>query len=174
MTPSAGTPLRREPQDRRLRRWTIALLLASAALTSLAIWLGLSVRHSVLLGVCVLLVVAFLPLTGVPAWVRFRRLPYQRRDGARREVSTLSWALYGNHATLREPAVRRLHEAGTRACQHAGLDLVTATGRSHAVEVLGPATLAFLDDPLAHPVDADRMRAHLTAFDRLDLRNAAR
>src|SRR5690625_4537140 len=162
----------RAREDSRGRRWVIVLAIGAVALFASAVWLGVSVAHSALLGVCVLLVAAFVPLTGVPGWVRFRRLPYHRRDGARREVSTLSWALYGNVATLREPAVRRLHDAGTRACHHAGIDLTTTAGRAQAADLLGEATLAFLDEPLARPIDAHRMRAHLTAFNRLDLRKA--
>lgn len=163
----------RAREDARVRRWVIILAIGAVALFAFALWLGVSAAHSALLGVGVLLIAAFVPLAGVPGWVRFQRLPYHRRDGTRREVSTLSWALYGNAATLREPAVRRLHEAGTRACQHAGLDLATTTGRARAAKLLGEATLAFLDEPFARPVDAHRMRAYLTAFNRLDLRNTA-
>src|SRR5699024_9741798 len=123
-----------------------------------------------MLWVCLLLAAAFLPLTEVPTWVRFPRLPYARRDGIRREVSTLSWALYGQGSSLRPPAVRRLHSAGLRACRHAGIDPASAVGRARAREVLGEETLAFLDDPEAQSVDAHRLRQPLSAFERLDLR----
>ena len=158
------------PLAQQARRWLIASVVVAISIAALLYWIGLSGRHSVLLVVCLLLVAAVSPIVGVPAWIQFRRLPYQRRDGTRREVSTLSWALYGKNAALREPALRRLHSAGMRACRHAGVDLDSAPGRRRAAAILGPDALAFLDDPRATPVDARRMRHYLTAFERLDLR----
>lgn len=152
------------------RRWLIAGVVVAISIAGLLYWIGLSGRHSVLLAVCLLLVAAGAPIVGVPAWIQFRRLPYHRRDGTRREVSTLSWALYGTNTTLREPALRRLHSAGVRACRHSGVDLESVAGRQRAVETLGTDVLEFLDDPRAQPVDARLMRHYLTAFERLDLR----
>lgn len=153
-----------------MRRWVLTALAVVAGVAALLFWLGLSGRYTVLLAVSLLLVVALIPTIGVPGRVGFARLPYQRRDGARREVSSLSWMLYGDQTTLRGPAVHRLHAAGRRACGHAGIDLDSAAGRRHAAEVLGAEVLAFLDDPTAVPVDARRMGRYLTAFERLDLR----
>lgn len=155
---------------RKIRRWTVAMVLLAAATSAFFLWMGLHAQYAAMLGVSLLLVAAVVPIAGVPATIQFRRLPYASRDGTRREVSTLTWSLYGNRSTLREPAVRRLHQAGIRACRHAGLDLGSPDGRSRAHDLLGSRTLAFLDDPQTEPVDADRMRAHLTAFERLDLR----
>lgn len=168
MSITSSEPVRTPTQ--RSRRWMLITASIAVALSVLLYWIGLSGRHSVLLGVSLLLISAAIPISGVPAVVRFRRLPYQSRDGARREVSTLSWAIYGNRSTLREPAVRRLHSAGVRACRHAGVDLESGPGRERASQVLGEDVVAFLDDPRATPVDASRMRHYLTAFERLDLR----
>lgn len=156
------------------RRWWIWTATGALALVVLAWWLGLAIPHALLLGLCLALVSACARATGIPTWVRFPRLPYNRRDGARRDVSTLSWSLYGQGRNLNERALGRLHRAGLQACRHAGIDLDSATDRDHLADLLGEPALQFLVDPGAEPVDARRMSQLLNAFERLDLRKGYR
>lgn len=165
MTTGAGTT------GRRRWIWMTAACLAIAALTW---WLGLSLSHVALLVLSLALIFVCTQAAGLPSSSHFPRLPYNRRDGTRRDVSSLSWSLYGNDRALNDPAVRRLWTVGQRACHHAGIDFGSAAGRGRAEELLGPSALAFLDDPDATAVDARGMSEYLTAFERLDLRKGSR
>lgn len=156
------------------RRWWVWATAVSVGVAVLTWWLGLGLAHAVLLAPAIALAFACIQVAGLPSTSRFPRLPYNRRDGTRRDVSSLSWSLYGNDRSLNDPAVRRLWTAGQRSCQHAGLDLDTPAGRDRAGELLGDSAIAFLDDPDSVPVDARQMSHYLTAFERLDLRKGSR
>ncbi|HLS13289.1 MAG TPA: hypothetical protein VK095_02130 [Beutenbergiaceae bacterium] len=154
----------------KARRWWIWTAVGTAGLIAGAWWLGVAPGYAVLLGLCLALVSACARAADVPSWVRFPRLPYNRRDGARRDVSTLSWSLYGQGRNLNERALLRLHRAGVAACRHAGVDLDDDEGRARAADLLGTQTADFLLDPAAAAVDARRMSHLLDDFEQLDLR----
>lgn len=165
-------PSNARSRARRSRRYLVLAPLCALAIGLVAYWIGLSAVHTVLLVICLLLIASASPITGVPVWMQFRRLPYDRKDGARREVSNLSWALYGDRRTLARPAVVRVHRSGVRACAHAGIDLDTGHGRERARDELGADALDFLTDPLARPLTAGHLSTLLSAFEKLDLTRA--
>lgn len=156
------------------RRWWIWTAVGTAGLIAGAWWLGVAPAYAVMLGLCLALVSACARVAGIPSWVRFPRLPYNRRDGARRDVSTLSWSLYGQGRNLNERALLRLHRAGVGACRHAGIDLDGADGQALAADLLGTETARFLRDPATAAVDARRMSHLLDDFEQLDLRKGYR
>ncbi|MBK5248423.1 MAG: hypothetical protein JJE50_03165 [Actinomycetales bacterium] len=113
------------------------------------------------------IVMMSLPLGDRVLWPR---LPYGRHDGARREVSSLSWTLYGR-GQVTPFGQRRLREVALAAFDHAGVDLATAQGRSHAEQLLGRRLLLFLLDPRSAPApDARAVQRCVAALETLDLR----
>lgn len=152
---------------RRSRRYLILAPLSAIGVALVAYWLGVSPRHAVLMCLGLVLVGVCAAMTGIPSWLRFPLLPYNRQDGARREVSNLTWSLYGDHGGLARPAVRRLHSAAMRAAHHAGIDLESTSGRARAQSALGTPLLAFLDDPFREPVGAAELSSYLSAIEKL-------
>lgn len=156
-----------------LKRWVTLTSVAVVLAAVFAFSWGATVRHTALVIACVLLAAVAFQFAGNGVELRFPTLPYTRRDGARRDVSNLSWSLYGDDRAVRPHAVIRVHDAAMRACHFAGLEVDTSDGQANARRVLGDDAVNFLIDPRSRPTSTQRLTELLKVFEQLELRGTA-
>ncbi|WP_148239383.1 hypothetical protein [Ruania zhangjianzhongii] len=152
-------------RDRRAalgRRWAP---LAAAIVTPLfALLIGADLPHALLLGgglVIATLVSRALPYGNRAAWPV---LPYGRRAGARRDVSSLTWTMIDRSGSISSTGEQRLRTVLTAALELRGVDLDSTSGREQAAAVVGSGVARWLSDPEAPTPDPRAVRrtiAHL-------------
>ncbi|UFU05549.1 hypothetical protein [Ruania halotolerans] len=151
------------PARHRHRAWYPYL--GAAALGILAWAVGLSVPHATLLtgaAVALTLVTSVLGFGDRSTWPV---LPYGRRDGARRDVSGLTWTMLNRGGGLSEAGARRLHLALTESLRLEG----TGATSARASDLFGPHVARWLAEPpgphnpTAPPDRATARRAMSTA-----------
>lgn len=147
---------RRERRAALSRRWAP---LAAAILTPLfALLIGTDLAHALLLGgalVVATLVSKALPYGNRAAWPV---LPYGRRAGARRDVSSLTWTMIDRSGSLSSTGEQRLRTVLTAELELRGVDLGSAGGREQAATVVGGGVAGWLTDPDAPTPDPRAVR----------------
>jgi len=139
-----------------VRRWSP--LLVAIAGPALALLIGTDLPHALLIGgtlAAATLVVRALPFGSRAAWPV---LPYGRRDGARRDVSSLTWTMIDRGGAISSTGERRLRTVLSDALELRGLDLTTPRGREQAETVVGADVARWLTDPEAHAPDPRAVR----------------
>lgn len=148
------------------RRWWAAAG-ASAGISLLLLLIGSDLPHALLGGLLVIFAVIVAAHLALGQKVALPRLPFDRRDGARTEVSSLSWALYGNEGVTAQ-AARQLRGICRDGLTEAGIDVGTATGRERAAALLGEPMTSFIVDPDAPAPDIRSVRTAVTALENLE------
>lgn len=139
----------RAPSRRRLfaagLRWKLAGWLLLAAIIGFAAWFfGLDAAHAIGLGAVVLAAASGLTLLGDQAAVDWPPDPILPRDGARREVSQLGWALHSRGGGVAPEAVRRLRSVTAQTLELHGLDLDAPGDAAEIARILGGDTVRLL------------------------------
>lgn len=147
-------------------RW-LAAAGAGVLIAALLGVIGIDLPHAVLAGVLWLVGVVVVIHLDAGQRVALPRLPFDRRDGARTEVSSLSWSLYGPDGISPE-AQHHLRRVCRTALDEAGIDIGTDTGRERATALLGSPITAFLVDDTAPPPDVHAVRATVIALENLE------
>ena len=147
---------RQERRAARRRRWAP---LAAAILTPLfALLIGTGLPHALLLGgvvVVAILVSRTLPYGSRAAWPV---LPYGRRAGARRDVSSLTWTMIDRGGSISSSGEQRLRTVLTAALELRGVDLASTDGGEQAAAIVGPSVARWLSDPDAPTPDPRAVR----------------
>jgi hypothetical protein len=162
------------PDDGRRRRWWVWPAVVGIGGPVLAFTIGLDVAHSLMIGLAVALVVAGSRVIGLGDQAVWPRLPFGRRDGARRDVSSLSWSLYGQQHELTGSGRRRLRRVCLDTLELAGMSLDTPEGIRAVQDLLGRPVTAFLIDPDQPAPDLRGVQRTLTALTAVPLRKAHR
>jgi hypothetical protein len=149
----------------RGRWWGVAGVAVGIAV--ILVLIGSDLPHAVLGGLLWVVGVIVVVNLGLGQRVSLPRLPFDRRDGARTEVSSLSWALYGSDGVSTQ-AARMLRQVCRDGLTEAGIDVGTATGVSRSTELLGAPLTAFLIDPDAPPPDVRVVRAAVLTLEKLE------
>lgn len=97
-----------------------ALLVATG--TTLAL-LGLDLPHALALTLTLLLALVLSRRIQTGHDPEHRALPDNNRDGARRDLSDLTWAMHGSHGRVSERAHRRVRALAATALADEGIDL---------------------------------------------------
>lgn len=145
------------------KRWALTAL-GGCALAGILVALGFRLVHALIGAAVGVLVVAVLAQLDHGEHVALPKLPYERRDGARTEVSSLSWSLTGRTGVTL-PAQRRLRQACVQSLREQGVDVETPAGRDQARTLLGQGVVEFVLDPDAPPPD---IRTIQRTLDRLE------
>ncbi|HLR27684.1 MAG TPA: hypothetical protein VK086_03245 [Ruania sp.] len=134
-------------------------------LLGLGLLIGLDLAHSLLLGAACL-AVGVLPSLGAGGIrSRWPALPYGRRDGARRDVSTLTWTLMSREGRLSSKGRQRVHAVVQDALRQRGIDAGTAAGTARAESLLGREVTGWLADPDSRPLDPAQLSSALAALE---------
>lgn len=150
------------PQFRQARTSTFARrwspLLAAVAGPGLALLVGTDLPHALLIGgtlATATLVVRALPFGSRATWPV---LPYGRRDGARRDVSSLTWTMIDRSGQISSTGEQRLRAVLTAALELRGTDVTTTAGRERASTLVGADVARWLTDPEAPAPDPRAVR----------------
>ncbi|MFJ2297910.1 hypothetical protein [Oerskovia paurometabola] len=100
---------------------TLATLLVATG-TALAL-LGLDLPHTLALTVALLVALVLSRRIDTGHDPQHRALPDTNRDGARRDLSDLTWAMHGSHGRVSERAHRRVRALAATALADEGIDL---------------------------------------------------
>ena len=147
---------RRERRAALSRRW--APVAAAIVTPVFALLIGADLPHALLLGgvlVVATLVSKALPYGSRAAWPV---LPYGRRAGARRDVSSLTWTMIDRSGSISSTGEQRLHAVLTAALELRGVDLAATKGREQAAAIVGPGVAHWLTDPDAPTPDPRAVR----------------
>jgi hypothetical protein len=122
------------------RRQTMAVLAGSFAIAVICWYFGVNAWHSILLG-CAITVIALAVLAGSSAPdaldVSWRPGKQPGREGARRDISSLSSSLRSGWGFVGLTAERRLHEVARRRLALEGLDLRNPDHRPAIEQLIG-------------------------------------
>ncbi|WP_156252403.1 hypothetical protein [Pseudactinotalea terrae] len=149
----------------RGRWWAVAG--TGVGIVGILALIGSDLPHALLGGLLWLIGVLVVIHLGVGQRVSLPRLPFDRRDGARTEVASLSWALYGNEGVTPQ-AARQLRHLCRDGLAEAGIDVDTPTGRARAAELLGDPLTAFVVDPDSPPPPVKAVRTAVHALENLE------
>ncbi|WP_420114923.1 hypothetical protein [Pseudactinotalea sp.] len=149
----------------RGRWWGVAGIAVAVAVVLRLI--GSDVAHALLGGMLVVVAVLILAHLGIGQKVALPRLPFDRRDGARTEVSSLSWSLYGTEGVTPQ-AARALRGICRAGLSEAGIAVETPEGEARSVSLLGAPLTTFLIDPDAPPPDVRAVRAAVHVLENLE------
>lgn len=147
---------RRERRAALSRRW--APVAAAIVTPAFALLIGADLPHALLLGgvlVVATLVSKALPYGSRAAWPV---LPYGRRAGARRDVSSLTWTMVDRSGSISSSGEQRLRTVLTEALELRGVDLDSTDGREQAAGVVGAGVARWLTDPEAPTPDPRAVR----------------
>jgi hypothetical protein len=149
---------------RAVRWWT---LVAAVVVSGVVVLMGFDVAHGLVAGLTLALVVLLVAHLDLGERVELPRLPYDNRDGARSEVSSISWSLLGRDGVTAEGQqhLRRLVRA---SLTEAGVDVDTAPGRVRAEELLGTDAVRLATDPAASAPSAGRVQSLVTTLESLE------
>jgi len=107
------------PTDRKTLTRATLLVATGIALT----YLGLDLPHATALTVALLLALVLSPRIDPGHDPQHHALPDTNRDGARRDLSDLTWAMHGSHGRVSERAHRRVRALAATALADEGIDL---------------------------------------------------
>ena len=159
-----------DDDPRRVRRRWMWVTVSAVVVPVAVFAAGADLAHALLAGLAGAVVVVVLRSMPLGEHVMFPRLPFAAHEGARRDVSSLSWTLYGRGG-MTVSGQRRLRRVALDALDHAGIDVTTAPGRAEAERLLGRGLLTFLLDPdPSRPPDARTVERCVAALETLDLR----
>ncbi|MBE7700372.1 hypothetical protein H9623_08650 [Oerskovia sp. Sa1BUA8] len=115
-----------------------AALLGTAGL--LLALLGLDLPHTLALTTSALVLLVLYRRTDPGYDAEHHALPDVNRDGARRDLSELTWAMHGSHGRVSERAHRRVRALAATALADEGIDLFSTdpAQAEAAAERLGP------------------------------------
>ncbi|GAB2966656.1 hypothetical protein [Actinotalea caeni] len=147
-------------------RW-VWLGIGAAVVAVLLAVTGIDPAHAVLGGLLLAIGVLVLVHLGVGQRVALPRLPFDRREGVRTEVSSLSWALYRPDGVTPH-ALRRIRQVCRTGLAEASIDVDSTLGAERAAALLGQQVATFLTDPAAPPPDAHAVRAAVLALEKLE------
>lgn len=156
------------PPYRRRMIWCLVLALVVGG----ASWyLGVDVAHAFGIGGVVFAATACLSMVGDQAGVERAPDPLVQRDGSRRDVVQLGWALHTRRGTVAPEAVRRLRTLTAQALELHGLDLDAPGDRAEIERVLGADVLRIIRRGSS---ELPRRATYASVLDRLDRLAAAR
>lgn len=149
--------------------WAFAL-----ACFGVGLLIGLDVLHCLLLSAACLAVGALPPAGSAGIRSPWPALPYGRRDGARRDVSTLTWTLMNREGQFSSKGTLRVRAVLLEALRLRGIDPATTSGAARTAQLLGEDVAQWLappDQAQPHqappdqsPPDPDRLAEALTAL----------
>ena len=148
------------------RRWILVGAIG-LVIAVLLVVIGFDVPHGVLGGLVWVIGILLLVNLDLGQRVALPRLPFGRRDGARTEVSSLSWSLYGTEG-ITYHGQQHLRRVCTNALTEAGVDLDAPDGPERARALLGPRITDFLLDPESLPPDVHTVRATVLILEKLE------
>lgn len=140
---------------------------AGVVVVVLLVVVGIDPAHAVLGGLVWMVGIVVLVNLGLGQRVALPRLPFDRRDGARTDVSSLSWALYRADGVT-PYAQRRIREVYRTGLADAGIDVDTPLGAERAAAILGQQVTTFVTDPHAPPPDVHAVRTAVIALEKLE------
>lgn len=147
-------------------RW--AWLIAGAAvIATLLVVIGIGPAHAILGGLVFVIGILVIANLGLGQRVALPRLPFDRREGVRTEVSSLSWALHRPDG-VNPFAQRRIRDVYRTGLAEAGIDVGTTLGAERAAALLGQQVATFLADPGAPPPDVHAVRNAVIALEKLE------
>jgi hypothetical protein len=153
----------RSPRRRRLL--SCALL---GLVVGLAAWFfGVDVAHALGLGAVTAALALCVALVGDQPRVDWEPAPVQPRDGSRRDVVQLGWALHSRGGAVAPEAVRRLRSVTEQALDLHGLSLDDPAHRPEVERVLGPEVLRIIRRGSAERPRLTTYEAALRVLDRL-------
>ncbi|MFF3063680.1 hypothetical protein ACFVQ3_03905 [Oerskovia sp. NPDC057915] len=100
---------------------TPATLLVATGIT--LAYLGLDLPHAIALTVALLIALVLARRTDAGHDPQHHALPDTNRDGARRDLSDLTWAMHGSHGRVSERAHQRVRALAATALAGEGIDL---------------------------------------------------
>lgn len=150
-----------EPHRRRMT-WVPWLL--AVVLLALGLLIGLDLLHCLLLAVACLAVSALVRAAGAGTGSPWPALPYGRRDGARRDVSTLTWTLMNRQGLLSGRGRERVAAVLREGLRLRGIDPATSSGRARARALLGTVG-DWLADPSCQAPGPAELDVALTALE---------
>ncbi|MFF1878837.1 hypothetical protein [Leifsonia sp. NPDC058230] len=149
---------------RRRLLWCVVLGLAAGAVT----WFfGVDIGHAVGFGAVAVAASACLSLVGDQARVDWLPGPAMPRDGARRDVVQLGWALHTRGGGVSPEAVRRLRTVAAQVLELHGLDLDDPSHRPAVERVLGADFVATIRRGTAASPKLGSYQAALATLGRL-------
>ncbi|GAA1444512.1 hypothetical protein GCM10009617_21570 [Leifsonia poae] len=156
------------PPYRRRMIWCLVLALVVGG----ASWyLGVDVAHAFGIGGVIFAATACLSMVGDQAGVERAPEPLVQRDGSRRDVVQLGWALHTRRGTVAPEAVRRLRTLTAQALELHGLELDAPGDRAEIERVLGADVLRIIRRGSS---ELPRRATYASVLDRLDRLAAAR
>ncbi|MFF1572100.1 hypothetical protein ACFVWR_05085 [Leifsonia sp. NPDC058292] len=123
------------------RRRTILCVLAGVVVGVAGWFFGMDVAHAIGLGAVVAALALGLALVGDQPRVDWAPAAIEPRDGARRDVVQLGWALHSRRRGVAPEAVRRLRTVTAQALELHGLELENDAHRREIERVLGATAL---------------------------------
>lgn len=163
-----------EFEARRIRRnkiiWVIVLAVILPVITYV---IGVSVLQSLLIAAAVVTIGGFLALLPVGEDFTWERRDDRAADGARREISRLSWTLGGHENRVGEAPVRRLRELALRRLAWRGITLTDQDGVAAAEKLLGAPVVAVITTELGPPPRYDLFIRCVAAVEKLETAPAA-
>ncbi len=139
-----------------MRRWSP--LAAAIAAPALALLIGTDLPHALLIGGTLAVATLVLRAPQLGSRATWPVLPYGRRDGARRDVSSLTWTMIDRGGAISSSGERRLRSVLTDALELRGVDLTTAAGREQATDLVGAGVTRWLTDPHSPAPDPRAVR----------------
>ncbi|MGJ4843738.1 hypothetical protein [Leifsonia sp. Le1] len=149
-------------------RWRIAGCILLAAVAGFVAWFfGLDPEHAIGLAAIILAAGACATVLGEQAGVGWLPDPVLPRDGARRDVSQLGWALHTRGGGVAPEAVRRLRSVTASALELHGLDLDNPADAPEIARLLGPDTVRLLRRGTAESPKPATFEAIVTSLARI-------
>ncbi|GII99121.1 hypothetical protein CLV28_1762 [Sediminihabitans luteus] len=140
---------RPRPSDRvrTTRRFAVGATLAAVA----AAVLGIEPLHVLALLALIVSAAALWNTAPDDSPVELPATPGWSRDGTRRDVSQLAWAVHGRDRRVGERVIRRLRDLATTTLATHGVDLADPTQADRARALLGPSAHDALTDTTRMP-----------------------
>lgn len=163
-----------EFEARRIRRNKIIWVIVFTVIMPIAAYIiGVNWMQSLLVAAgtaTIGILIAVLPLGEDITWEKRNDAT---ADGARREVSRLSWTLGGHDNRVGDAPARRLRILAARRLARRGIDLRTQEGMAAAIDLLGKGVMAVLTTEVGPPPRYDDFVRCVTAIERLETAPAA-
>ncbi|WP_431277043.1 hypothetical protein [Leifsonia poae] len=158
---------RRALLGRTYRRRLVGCILLGLLVGVAAWFFGVDLGHAIGLGAVALAASACVSLIGDQPRVDWAPDPAMPRDGARRDVVQLGWALHTRGGAVAPEAVRRLRTLAAQVLDLHGLDLDDPAHRPAIEAVLGGDLLRILRRGTAESPKLGTYRAALVTLERV-------
>ncbi|MET1006676.1 MAG: hypothetical protein ABWX96_14090 [Propionibacteriaceae bacterium] len=164
-----------ETERRRRRRVVIWTVLVALALAGVSWAVGVPVIQSLLLATGVTMVGAIaLAVSGLDDEILLPPLDETgRNEGARREVSRLSWVMAGQDNRVGDIPYRRLRAIAANRLALRGIDVTEEAGQRAAGELLGQPGYTLLVAEATRTPTQRAFQASIALLERLDERGSA-